>query len=273
MKDNEMSDSELVPKPADLPPARRPPFMAIGGGLIAAGAGAFLLGADSLIAIPLLAGGAFAWLGAALTPKARASANAEESARAARLKERSRYIGKARYLTRVGKLGEHAADQLQQATHQFKSFDDVLALKFAPTELTFARYRGAAEQTYLAIVDNLSSVATILHSIDVIDPDAIDRRLAEIARHDNAEAQSLTERKALRAQEMARAVALLSFNEEAITEFSRLRAALAVIRTQKGEADVGLESAIAELALLASRAQHYALEHKGDTDNGNRSER
>lgn len=270
-----MSDSELVPKPADAPPARRPPFMAIGGGLIAAGAGALLLGADYLIGIPLLAGGAFAWLGAALTPKARASADAEESARAARLKERSRYIGKARYLTRVGKLGEHAADQLQQATQQFKSFDDVLALKFAPTELTFARYRGAAEQTYLAIVDNLSSVATILHSIDVIDPDAIDRRLAEIAGQDGAsvEAQSLTERKALRAQEMARAVARLSFNEEAITEFSRLRATLAAIRTQKGEADVGLESAIAELALLASRAQHYALEHKGDTDNGNRSER
>lgn len=276
-----MTDSPLTPKGTQLLArgqsvsgvlnARRKPFIWIAGGLVAGGLGATILGADIVLSLSLFGAGVLALLRVAMTRKPVSPQEIDALERQARLKELTRYIGKTRYLEYVEDLGEQAAEQMAQASGQFKSFQDLLGLKFAPNELTFGRYYNAGEQTFLAILDNLSVVAATLNSINVVDPGQLNARLEQLKKDgggadDATEIKALEERKNLRNRDVRRVTELLAFNEGAITEFSRIRVALAEIRTRKGESDIGLESAMAELTLLANRAQKYALERRESSD-------
>ncbi len=178
-----------------------------------------------------------------------------------RLKELKRYVSKTQYLENVGDLGERAAQQLSQISHRFTQFQELLVLKFDPEEITFARYHAAAQHVYLSVLDHLQLIATTLNSVDAIDPRYIKARVNELAGDSNsaAEIKNLEEREQLRDRQIATVRELLSLNEQAITEFDRVRAALADAQTRKGASDVGLEAAMAELALLAERAKKYEI--------------
>jgi hypothetical protein len=178
-----------------------------------------------------------------------------ESQREAKLKELKRYISKTQYLENVGDLGETAAAQLTQISERFKKFGDLLALKFNPNEITYTRYFSAAEQTFLSILDNLHEVATSLNNIDAIDPDYTEDQL-KLHSKDNS---ALEERKVLREKQISVVTELFAFNEKAITEFDRVSTALAEVKTQQGQSDVGLEVAMAELTELANRAKKYSI--------------
>lgn len=158
---------------------------------------------------------------------------------AARFKELKRQIRKTQYLENVGELGEKTAQQLEQISKRFDKFALLLSQKFNPRELTFGRYYSAAEQTHLATLDNLSSCAASLNQLDVID-------------------ESNAERQDLRQKQIEKIKELLAENEKAITEFDRVSTALSSVRIQRGEADVGLEQAMAELTELGQRAKKYA---------------
>lgn len=190
-------------------------------------------------------------------------ANKVESQRETKLKELKRYINKAQYLENVGDHGEKTAAQLNQISERFKKFQDLLALKFNPGEITYARYFSAAEQTFLSILDNLHNAATSLNNISAIDPTYTDVQLKEHARNagvsDGKEKEALQERKVLREKQISIVTELLAFNEKAITEFDRVSTALAAVKTQPGQSDTGLEAAMAELTELANRAKKYSI--------------
>ena len=182
-------------------------------------------------------------------------ANQLEFQRETKLKELKRYISKTQYLENVGSHGEKAAAQLIQISERFKKIQDLLALKFNIGEITYARYFSAAEQTFLSILDNLHDVATSLNNISAIDPAYTDEQL----KSNGQETAALQERKTLREKQISRVIELFAFNEKAITEFDRVSTALAAVKTQQGQSDTGLESAMAELTELANRAKKYSV--------------
>lgn len=185
-------------------------------------------------------------------------ANQVEANRELKLKELKRYISKAQYLEHVGDLGEKTAAQLNQISERFKKFQDLLALKFNPSEITYSRYFSAAEQTFLSILDNLHQAATSLNNISSMDPTYTDDQLKG---NGSGDMVALKERKSLREKQVSIVTELLSFNEKAITEFDRVSTALSEVQTQRGQSDTGLETAMAELAELASRAKKYSIHH------------
>jgi len=170
-----------------------------------------------------------------------------ESKREARIKDLKRYISKTQYLENIGDFGEITARHLTQISERYKNFQAILEKKFDPGELTFGRYHSAAEQTFLSILDNLHNVALSLNNLSTMDPST------------KSETTPPTERQKLRDHEVLKIKELLSFNEQAITEFDRVSTALSQVQTKKGESDTGLEAAMAELKELADRAKKYSV--------------
>ena len=161
--------------------------------------------------------------------------------------------------------GLQALDQLRMAQARFELLKNLLAEKFKPTELTFSRYFVAGEQTYLAVLDNLDSIASRLQSISTIDArqiaariDAI-RRQKKIAPADEEEIEALKARVGLREEQLDRVNTLLTFNENAITEFDRVNNAVAEVRGTHAQASVDLDTAVAELEALAARARKLSV--------------
>jgi hypothetical protein len=180
------------------------------------------------------------------------------------LKELRKYISKTQYLENVGSWGEKASEQFAQICERHKSFQDLLLLKFGPNEITYARYHSAAEQTYLSVLDRLREVATVLNSINPIHPKEINAKLQDLAKLGDSpqsvsEVSSLNERKLLWERQTSRIDEILALNEKAITEFDRVTSALSETRTQRGESNQDLDSAMAHLRELAERAKKYDI--------------
>lgn len=239
----------------------------IGGSLTTAG-GIGIAFSGGILPIIALALGLLALLATALAKRSLATPAVGHDAR---LRELKRYIGKTRYLENVGDLGERTGHQLAQATEQYEGFAHLLKLKFAPTELTYSRYYDAGEQAFLSILDNLSTAATSLHGLNATDLHRLDARLAQLAARDSAESRAeladLRRRRDEHGREVARINELLALNERALTEFNRVRVALTNVQTRKGEADLGLDAAMAELKELARRAERYG-KTSGDMHHG-----
>jgi len=127
-----------------------------------------------------------------------------------------------------------------------------------------SRYFVAGEQTYLAVLDNLDSIASRLQSVSAIDERHATARIAAIGRQkriapaDEEEIEALKARLALREAQLDRVNTLLTFNENAITEFDRVNNAVAEVKGTRAQASVDLETAIAELEALAARARKLA---------------
>lgn len=230
----------------------------IGGGLAVAGATGMVVG-GGVLSILALGLGLVTVLATALATRSFAAPHRVD--RHARLRELRRYISKTRYLENVGDLGERTAHQVERAIEQYEGFVHLLQLKFAPTELTYSRYYDAGEQAFLSILDNLTTVATSLQGLNATDVRRLDARLAQLAAPGTAdpaaEIKELRTQKDEREREVGRINELLAGNERAFSEFSRVRAALSKVQTRKGEADVDLDAAMAQLNEMARRADKY----------------
>ncbi len=158
---------------------------------------------------------------------------------------------------------QQALDQFHMIQRRMDNFHKLLADKLVPGELTHGRFYVAAEQLYLAVLDNLQGIVTRLRSISAIDPEYIDTRLTALNRlkqpvpADREEGEALQQRRTLRREQLERVNELLTFNEKAMTEFDRAGTAIAELKISKGRANIDLEAATKELEALASRAQRY----------------
>lgn len=166
----------------------------------------------------------------------------------------------------VSALAEQASRQFEMIGVRFETLKRTLSSKMDPHEFTFTRYISTAEQVYLAVLDNTLIVASILHSISTVDVDYIQERLSELEgkkspeEADRTEHNAILERGKLFEAQLAKADSLLAKNEIALTELDKTTAALAELKTLKGQARLGLESAISEMEGLAKRVRDYALE-------------
>jgi len=124
-------------------------------------------------------------------------------------------------------LVAQALEQFGKIQERYRMFQEMLADKLKPGELTYGKYLSAAEQVYLAVLDNLQDILPILESANGIDLDYIDERLAQLKCSPplekggqggfSDEIKTLEERKELRDDQLRNIGVLLTDNEEAIS--------------------------------------------------------
>ena len=156
--------------------------------------------------------------------------------------------------------GDQAYQQFAMVQQRFETMHSLLASKFEPTELTYSRYFVAGEQAFLAVLDTLDSIVSRMQSACTIDPKYYEervnatRRQKAVAPADEEELRTLKDRMALRDSQLDSVNTLLAFNENAITEFDRVNAAIAEVKGAKSQTAIDLDSAMRELESLAQRA-------------------
>ncbi len=154
-------------------------------------------------------------------------------------------------------LAAQGAAQFSKIQDKLSNIIHLLDLKLNPTELTYGRFQGAAEQVCLSVLDNLKNMLSILKSTASIDGAYIESRLADIAaqkqltREDERERQTLLERRELKATQLRQVRVLLASNEEALTEMEKISARVAQWQTGGKFAVTDYESAIQRLQELA----------------------
>lgn len=153
--------------------------------------------------------------------------------------------------------------QYRMVRDRFNAIKDILKRKLDPSELTYERYLGAAEQVYLAVLDNLESVITGLQSVEAIDLEYIEVRLQSLKENPNPsdsdweECRTLEERKKILEQQLEKIDALLSRNEVAITEMDKVNTSVADLKVTGGRSLHDLDSAIREMEQLARRVHEF----------------
>jgi hypothetical protein len=166
----------------------------------------------------------------------------------------------------IPEYAEQANRQFGSVQQRFTSVHSTLNHKLNPGELTFSRYLTAAEQVYLAVLDNLVILVQVLQGLVPIDRSYTRERfeaLRKLAKDndldeaDQREFDTLKEREELVIEQLDRVNTLLTQNEEAITEMDRLNLVLASTRIRRGQAASDLDSAIREMEDLARRVHHY----------------
>ncbi|MGB0748333.1 MAG: hypothetical protein ACPGO3_06275 [Magnetospiraceae bacterium] len=149
--------------------------------------------------------------------------------------------------------------QMAKLQEKFEHLQRVLAAKFEPTELAFARYLGIAEQVYLSALDNIQHEATRFESIRTIDPEYLGEKLSmlELKGAPEAEKVPLLERLSLRDTVLDSVQQGLLTNERALTTLDTTSVKVAAVKTKGKQATLDLDTAMAELKSLAERAKHY----------------
>ena len=156
---------------------------------------------------------------------------------------------------------DQALKQFSMVQKRFETMQTLLATKFETTELTYSRYFVAGEQAFLCVLDTLEGIVSRLQSADAIEPDYYRERVNALKRQkplpqaDRDELRTLEERMRLRESQLDAVNTLLTFNENAITEFDRVNAAIAEVKGVKAQTSVDLDSAMKELEALAQRAK------------------
>jgi hypothetical protein len=174
---------------------------------------------------------------------------------------RERRIGQTR--RRLEEAGSRdGLDQFRRLSAKFQAFEGLLAEKLDARELTHLRYRGMAEQVFLATLDNLNQVADSLAGARAIDEGFIHARRAELAGQPDgpdksAELEALDTRGDLLDQHRARVRELMAQNEQAMTRLDLTAAAVAGLRSGVKHTDMDLDTAMAELTRLAERARDF----------------
>lgn len=194
-------------------------------------------------------------------------ANNENSGEFAR-KQLKRSFMKLQAMDGCEVIAEQGLEHFVQAEQRFHSFDRVLRMKLQPTELTFSRYHGAAEQVFLSIMDRLSEVSELLASIESIRPSEVKEKLqtAQVSQvsggsegaSEEGSLKALKERLAIVTQQQDKAKNLLKANEEGLTELDRANAALTEMKTKLGMASMDFDEALKQLEELAKRAKKYS---------------
>jgi hypothetical protein len=164
-------------------------------------------------------------------------------------------------LKEVGETG--GFDQLKRLKQKYETFESLLRRKLNPSELTFGRYLGMAEQLYLGGLDNLSTVTHIRRGLNAINLSHIQRRVDEIVRDGEVDAseeqemEALSRRRALMLQQSEQITALLAQNETAMTKLDEVMASIAALSLGDRRASMDIEQAMLELEELARRSADY----------------
>ncbi len=152
--------------------------------------------------------------------------------------------------------------QLGLFEKKFSTFNQVLNRKLEATELTFNRYLATAEQVYLNGLDNLEKAALALRSIAGIDHQQLQDKLASLAQAQDAHsvktAEQLQERWRIYQEQQARARALFTQNEQALTRLDQVSTQLANADLRSGQAAMDMDQAMQELTRLIETTQQYA---------------
>jgi hypothetical protein len=151
-------------------------------------------------------------------------------------------------------------NQLRALREKRNNLVEVLNRRLDSGELTYARYLTTAQQVYLSALENLHEAAIGLRTIDTMNREYIESRLAEVATSssDSAdrERESLEGRLALLTSQESRVNDMLAQNESAMTAMDRTATALGDAPIGRTPADA--EAAMAALEDLAERAMKYA---------------
>jgi len=160
---------------------------------------------------------------------------------------------------------KEAMAQLDRFTEKLRIFEDVLDDKLDPKELTFQRFMGIAEQVYLSGLDNLRQVASVRKSAGGVDEAYIRNRIkqlksggGELSKAKKDELLSLEKQLELAAKHSGSIEALLAQNEQALAQMDQALAAVADMKTGSTHSTVGMETAMADLQQIASRASAYS---------------
>lgn len=172
------------------------------------------------------------------------------------LAEIRRTINRLQFLENVGVYGQKSADLLASAQERWKNFQNILPQKFSPTEITFQRYFTQAEQAYMGIVHELSTVGAVLRAISGIDEKELQRQISGLLEGDPAR-QNLNDRLTLRRTKLVDVAHSFELLESGLSQFDRLLVSLAELSTSAGANSADLESTFGQLQVLADRAKKY----------------
>ena len=165
-------------------------------------------------------------------------------------------------LTKAGR--KEATRQFERFREKIRAFEEVLADKLQPGELTHARFLGIGEQVYLSGIDNLRGMVSAARSAAAIDERYIGERIGTLERATKRseakerELAGLREQLRVATQQGTKIEGLLAQNEEAMARFDTAIAAIADMKTGQERATMDMESAMSELARIAKRARDYA---------------
>lgn len=157
---------------------------------------------------------------------------------------------------------KEAIAQLERFSEKLKTFEDVLDDKLDPREITFQRFMGIAEQVYLSGLDNLRQVASARKGAGAVDEAYIRSRIkqlkagGQLSKAKQDEVASLEKQLEIATKHSGSVEALLAQNEQALAQMDAALAAVAEMKT--GSASVGMETAMADLQQIASRASAYS---------------
>ena len=152
-----------------------------------------------------------------------------------------------------------AEEQYRKVKEKFETFIEILQNKLDPTELTFQRFLGTAEQLYLAVLDNLENVVLTLEGMHTTKLEYIDRRLKHLhglnnpEQADLKEIETLNRRKESWESRRGKVNELLTRNEEAMTEIDLAMAGVTEADTKAGRASVDMEYAREDLDRLIDK--------------------
>jgi hypothetical protein len=166
----------------------------------------------------------------------------------------------------LGGVEQYAAKgrmQFDDVVMKFNLFREILAKKLDPGELTYARFLVSAEQVYLNTLDNLRDLVNYIKGIAAIgsDYEADLVKLKKIIKPDEAERKQLEaflERNVLKDRQKQKVAEILALNEEALTKIDKTIAAFSETRIRKSQANIDINTAIAELEVLAQRVKEYS---------------
>lgn len=169
------------------------------------------------------------------------------------LKENLRTVGLA-----------EGAEQIKKMQSKYDNLIAIIGQKLNPSEITYGRYVGIAEQVLLSGMDNLDRAAGALKSIQVIDQNDVSTRIAELESNgeptpaQQQELVTLRQRLELYTKQTQKVDELLAQNEAAMTRLDFTAAAIADMRTVDGHASMDMESAMEELQKLIVKAEKYS---------------
>ncbi|MGJ8638713.1 MAG: hypothetical protein ACSHYA_04910 [Opitutaceae bacterium] len=150
---------------------------------------------------------------------------------------------------------ESGSDQMLNLEAKYETFVSVVEDKFRPSEITYGRYLGIAEQIYLAGIDNLQQVAIALKSTQSIDRAYVEQQLRHLdnngVENEDSDYQALRDRLKLLEETATHVDQLLVENEKAMTQLVQTGAQLAKVRTDPREAKMEMDQAMTELSYLA----------------------
>ncbi len=159
---------------------------------------------------------------------------------------------------------EQGYRQIRVLREKIESLNDVLKRRFNSGEFTFGRYLNTARHVYLSAIGNLSDIEVALRSINTVDVLYLKNRIRKllssghVSDEQSKEIKTLKQRLLLQDQQLKKISKLHTQNESAITGLVNAATALADIHTGEITGSVDVETAMAELEILARQAGKYS---------------